>query len=206
MQVNGATNTTGTNGAQTRKTGDALGKDDFLNLLVTQLRYQDPLNPMEDKEFIAQMAQFTTLEQMQNLTQVSQMQQATAMIDKFVKANVNSDGMTELVYGRVTAVRQASGEFYLTLHDGREIKLAEVTGVLGAAGLVQEALALVGHEVYMREYNTLGQVIGIHQVKVVDVQQNSETGILKLIGDDGNQYDLEDVWNVIPDDEPVEKE
>ena len=54
------------NRESTRNIGE-LGKDDFLQLLVTQLRYQDPLNPMEDKEFIAQMAQFTSLEQMQNM-------------------------------------------------------------------------------------------------------------------------------------------
>ncbi len=44
-----------------------LGKDDFLKILIAQLRNQDPLNPMEDREFVAQMAQFSALEQMMNM-------------------------------------------------------------------------------------------------------------------------------------------
>lgn len=54
------TNTVSTNNS-------SLGKDEFLKILMTQVQNQDPLNPIDDKEFISQMATFSSLEQMMNL-------------------------------------------------------------------------------------------------------------------------------------------
>ncbi len=58
----------------TGKGKSALGKDDFLKLLVTQLRYQDPMSPQKPEEFSAQLAQFSSLESMQNIEKVLQSQ------------------------------------------------------------------------------------------------------------------------------------
>jgi flagellar basal-body rod modification protein FlgD len=63
--IGGATSTTTTTPTAP---GSTLGKDDFLKLFVTQLQHQDPMNPSDNSQFMAQMAQFSTLEQITNLS------------------------------------------------------------------------------------------------------------------------------------------
>lgn len=64
--------TTGSTGAAGKAIGTVLGKDDFLKLLVGQLKNQDPLNPTSDTDFIGQMAQFSQLEQTTNMASANE--------------------------------------------------------------------------------------------------------------------------------------
>ena len=103
----------------TRVASDELGKDDFLKLLITQLTHQDPTEPMDDREFIAQMAQFSTLEQMTNLSTefqrlggLLQSGQAVSLLGKTVDIVLGAATIT----GQVDEV--TSGEYPQVLVNG----------------------------------------------------------------------------------------
>jgi flagellar basal-body rod modification protein FlgD len=109
-----------------------LGKEDFLKLLITELRYQDALNPVNDREMIAQLAQFSSLEQMQNLgskveelAKAQNAAQATSLISRTVTA-VNSDG--EEVVGKVASVEFYGDYVYLTV-DGQKVLFTNVSKI-----------------------------------------------------------------------------
>ncbi len=114
-----------------------LGKQDFLQLLVVQLQNQDPLDPVKNEDFIAQLAQFNSLEQMINLNEnfeaMNEMQaitNASNMIGKVV-AWTDSDGNTQ--YGQVTQVGMQDGTPYLLIGDGSyAITIDEITAITTA--------------------------------------------------------------------------
>ncbi|MHC1746205.1 MAG: flagellar hook capping FlgD N-terminal domain-containing protein [Negativicutes bacterium] len=118
-----ATNSNQTTTSSTNN--QTLGKNDFLKLLVTQLRYQDPTEPMDDTQFISQMAQFSSLEQMQNMTTAMQTTQATSMIGKVI--TWNSDDGTENI-GTVKSAFVSGGQTQL-LVGSQKVDLNEVTTI-----------------------------------------------------------------------------
>lgn len=108
--------------AITNAVNNTLGKDDFLKLLTTELRNQDPTQPLDNKDFIAQMAQFSSLEQMNNVStsmtdlskimtnfsQQSSLTQGAAMIGKWV-SGIDTDGKTT-IEGTVESVKWLDGD------------------------------------------------------------------------------------------------
>jgi flagellar basal-body rod modification protein FlgD len=93
-----------------------LGKDDFLRILTTQLSHQDPSSPLQDKDFIAQMATFSSLEQMTNLNTAfekfanTQMSQYAAAIGKEISWTL--EGSTSPVTGVVGGVSTQDGNYF----------------------------------------------------------------------------------------------
>ena len=109
-----------------------LGQQDFLKLLVTQMTAQDPMNPQSDTQFIAQMAQFSALEQakrmqadMSKLRSDQELGQANSLIGKTVTLQVNPDLTAQ---GSVSAVQIEAGTPKLIVN-GQKFDLDQVVTI-----------------------------------------------------------------------------
>ena len=112
---------------QPQKQSGQLGKDDFLKLLVGQLRHQDPMEPLKDQEFMGQMAQFSQLEQMTNVASSLQADRAFMLIGREVAYNDDKTGA--LVTGVVDKVVIEGGTPTLTVGGKPGIKTDAVREV-----------------------------------------------------------------------------
>jgi flagellar basal-body rod modification protein FlgD len=114
------------------KDAGTLGKDDFLRLLVAQLQHQDPMNPMDNAEYMGQLASFSTLEQITNvgdeiklLRTGGQVDQAVSLIGKSVEYMTAEETPAT---GVVDSVRIVEGEIILSV-GGQDVSPSAITAV-----------------------------------------------------------------------------
>ncbi|MBU5472925.1 flagellar hook assembly protein FlgD [Roseburia sp. MSJ-14] len=103
----------------TKSDNSSLDKEAFLQLLVAQMKYQDPLEPTSNTEYISQLATFSSLEEMQNLNSTMETSQATNLVGKTVIMKVTSaSGETTYVTGPVDYIVRENGNTYLSINNG----------------------------------------------------------------------------------------
>lgn len=123
-------NTQTTAATKATEPNNALGKDAFLRILVTQMKNQNPMEPLKDTEFIGQMAQFSSLEQLTNLNTTmtqfvggqgnSMLSDYADLIGKKVSWEQETDGQLQSGEGIVKAVSMKNGEIVFELLDKEE--------------------------------------------------------------------------------------
>lgn len=107
-----------------------MDKDAFLQLLVAQMKYQDPLEPTSNTEFISQYATFSQVEQMQNMAATMELTRASAMVGKLVAVDsTSSTGDVSHIEGMVQYVAYENGKAYVSI-DGNLYSVDDVTAVI----------------------------------------------------------------------------
>ncbi|MDO5572799.1 MAG: flagellar hook capping FlgD N-terminal domain-containing protein [bacterium] len=101
----------------TKSSNSTLDKDAFLQLLVAQMKYQDPLEPTSNTEYISQFATFSELEEMQNMSSAMDLSRASGLVGQQVIMKVTSESTGETTYedGKVDYVVYENGKAYLSI-------------------------------------------------------------------------------------------
>ncbi|MFJ7751934.1 flagellar hook assembly protein FlgD [Peribacillus muralis] len=183
-----------------RNTGDALGKDDFLKLLLTQLQNQDPSSPMDNTEFIAQMATFSSLEQMMNLgtkmdeiigiNQQNSLMNYNSFVGKEVtwhKLDESDDNLAiEEGKGIVKSIQYKGENVYFILEDGTKLTPANISAMeqsSATSNSLTAASELIGKRVSWKDEKN-----GDSSAIVVSVSMNN--GKLQIEVDDESKTKL----------------
>ncbi|MBO4375850.1 MAG: flagellar hook capping protein [Lachnospiraceae bacterium] len=95
-----------------------MNKDTFLQLLVAQMKYQDPLEPTSNTEYISQYATFTQVEEIQNMASTMELSRASSLVGEEVIINTTgSDGSKKTVQGQVDYVTYENGKAYVSIDE-----------------------------------------------------------------------------------------
>lgn len=160
------TSGTGNGTVLTPKAGGEMGKDQFLQLLVTQMQYQDPLDPQDNAEYVAQLAQFSALEQMTNMNVAME-----------TLGNIALNMNTSMMVGQFNDMIGKEIRWTTTDDDGKNpvTHTGKVTGVKIVNGVaVIIAREKTGEDTYSDKVTTVttSQIEGIGDVK--DLEQSDK--------------------------------
>lgn len=142
-QANKAITTTN----QSKVGSSELGKDAFLQLLVCQMQNQDPLNPSTDTEFVSQLATFSQLEELQNLTASTDKSQAFTLVGKdVILTATDSNGKTTYVSGKVDFVNMSKSKAQLSV-DGNLYDMEQLYTVVDDKYILEQGRPKVPEKV-----------------------------------------------------------
>ena len=109
---------------------NGMDKDAFLQLLVAQMKYQDPLEPTSNTEYISQYATFSQVEQMQNMASTMELSRASALVGDYVNVDIqDANGDTKTIEGKVDYVTYENGKAYVSI-DGESYLADNVKAVV----------------------------------------------------------------------------
>ena len=150
----------------TNRMNDSLDKDAFLQLLVTQMQYQDPLDPQDNSEYVAQLAQFSSLEQMTNVYKsVSEVSQLVSNIDTSVLVGQLSSMIgKDIAWSQETVQLDASGKAIMDAEGNPVTVSTDYVGTVKGVNIVDGSPKIVA------EYN--GKT---YEVAISDVRQVGES-------------------------------
>lgn len=158
---------------------NGMDKEAFLQLLVAQMQYQDPLEPTSNTEFISQYAQFSQVEQMQNMASTSELARATSLVGDYVYVKTTgSDGEPTYKYGKVDYVAFENNKAYVSIEES-----------LYSIDDVDTVVDLEYKNAYDKAYNFNIEINKLPKVSAIDLSHAEKIDELEKIYNEMNDYE-----------------
>ena len=165
--------------SKANSTNDSMDKEAFLQLLVAQMKYQDPLEPTSNTEYISQYAQFSQVEQMQNMSSSMDLQRASGLVGQTVYVKTtNSSGVTNYIQGKVDYVVYENGEAYLSINE-QLYSLDDLDTVIDPTYL----------EAYDKATDLVNRIAKLGNVNAIELSDGDEIDELEQIFNEMSDYE-----------------